>query len=275
VLLHGENIEQADNFAQDEIIDQENEVNQIGCGNEEEELPSFRTIYDQTKTNDKFKIAHRNIRIGLNSNASLLSVTAALSDIVNEERARDTPNDFFGFTINSDTGGKEIQVEFKRRSQVQVDDISLAFESVVQSNDQFLLGTNMDVEVVTVQDSHGKGKEKDNYKKLSANNNMIDAHPISDTLKIQFGLFGMTYKNVCLLVAINVAIEHHIYTNSAKTTPQKSAWKSARRQNTKKFVEGVQKLYKKCKIDFSKGATHTIIREVEAALDTYRLVSCI
>lgn len=250
--------------------------NQVGFGggeeDEEENLPSFRTIYDKTQNNNKFKIAHRNVRIQLTPSTTLLSVSAALDAIIDEERQRDTQQDFLGFTINSDTAGREIQIEFKRRSQVQNEDVSLAFERVVQSNEQFLLGHYVDVEVITVQDMHGKGLEADNYKKISVNNHMIDAHPISDALKFQFGLFAVTYKNLCLLVAINVAIEHHIYMNSAKSTAHQSAWKSARRQNTKNFVEGVQKLYKKCNLDFTNGATFTIIRDVEAALEKYRLV---
>lgn len=117
-----------------------------------------------------------------------------------------------------------------------------------------------------------KGKEEENYKQLSINKHLIDVHPISDKLKEKFGLFSMTYQNLCLLVAVNVAIENHKYNTSAKTTTHQSAWKSARRQNTTQFVQGVQELYKKCKCDFTYGASFSIIQEVEQALEIYRLV---
>lgn len=257
----------------------EKEINQVGCGGgvgeeeaEEENIPSIRTIYDKTVENQKFKIAHRNVRIQLTPESTLFSVSAAINDIVTEEMARDTPNDFIGFTINSDTAGREIQVEFKRRSQLQQEDISYAFESVVQSNEQFLLGNYVDIEIITVKDMHGKGKEGEKYKKLCVNNHMIEAQKISDKNKQKFGLFGLTYSNLCLLVAINVAIEHKKYVNSDKSTQHASNWRSARRQNTANFVRGVQELYKKCKLDFSSGATFSIVKEVEVALELYRIV---
>jgi len=249
----------------------------IGLGSNdipEEDVPTFRTITETNMRNDKFKIDHRIIRVELQGDAAqLLGVPAAIAEIMDEERRNPGVNDFVGFTIHSNSGGKDIEVEFRRQTEISEAAVMNELSSVVQSNTLFLMDRRLEVEVTRVSDFRGKGlPEAENYKKLSLNSHMIPVKNVASKHFRNKANYNNAYSDLCFLAAINIGIEHKKFEASFKTTADQTAWRDARQQTSKKFVQNVEALHVRCNIDFAHGCSSEKIQEVEHILQDYRLV---
>jgi hypothetical protein len=250
-------------------VNQAPAVNQIGGGIPELEVPTFRTISDSKTYNQNFRITQRKVRVELNEDGqNIFGIPAVLAKIMGEERQNAGTNDFLGFLIASPNSGKDIEIEFRRQTQISEAHALDQISSVIQSNELFVMGKELEINVYRVADMNGKGNEEDNYKKM-AGRHMIQ---VETKWSKHFSVPNVNYKHLCFLIAIQIGIEHKIFESSDKKTVADSAWKDAKRQSSRRFVKNVQSLYEKCPFDYSNGVSAQLASEIEKNLEKYRLI---
>jgi len=237
------------------------------------DAPSFRILDEIHRRNDIFKISHRVIQLELSDDANnLLGIPAALAEIIDQEKKNPGETDFVGFVISPPAGGYDLNIEFKRQSELSVIDVVAEISGVAQSNNSFYVHRRLTVEVVRVNDLRGKGQEEDNYNKIVRNGHMIIIKSaISKYMKLRPGE-NVFPDFMCLINAVAVGLEHVKFCASKRTTADKTAWRDAKRQNSKKFAAKVQRLYDSCNFDLSKGGSIAHIQALEQVLKNYRIV---
>jgi hypothetical protein len=110
-------------------------VNHIGGGIPELEVPTFRTISDSKTHNQNFRITQRKERVELNEDGqNIFGIPAVLAKIMGEERQNAGKNNFLGFLISSPNSGKNIEIEFRRQTQISEAHALDQISSVIQSN---------------------------------------------------------------------------------------------------------------------------------------------
>jgi len=237
------------------------------------EIPSFR-ILDEIKTrNDKFKIEHRIVHIELDaSRENMLSVHAAIADLIDEEKQDANVNDFIGIVISPSTGGYDINIEFVRQTELSYHSVVAELSNVAQSNDKFFVNNRLTIEFIRVSDLRGKGQEEDNFKKASRLGHMVEIkNSVNKYLKLRVAE-KLNLNFMCMLTAIVVGVDHKKFCASLKTTKDKSEWRDAKNQNSKKFAVKVQKLYDECNFDLTNGGSFAHLQAVEQVLKHYRIV---